>query len=465
MMNTLVILIVIIVLLILLYEIFKKHEELKNLKKLEDQEKEKLLEIEEEKKFLDKKLEEIKVQKETNELFFNKLEKKYYDKILELANKTEQEIEKIVFERAEEKNKNELYKKEKEYEEHLKENKIIIANKILLQAMENTAVDLTNELTNEDIKLPNDEMKGKFIGKDGRNIKLFENLVKVNLIIDERPNIISVSSLNPVRRAIAQKVVQELVDSGIINQITIEETYLRHEHAIETIILEKGKWAFRELDINTGNIDFALIRMVGKLFFRSSYGQNVLQHSIEVGKICKIIANELNLDNKIAVLAGLLHDIGKTESQETGEAHDLLGKKMIMSYINDSKILNAVEAHHGRVETESEYAVIVQIADSISASRSGARNATHDNYIERINKMEEIALDFPEVEKVFALSGGKEIRIIVKCEKVSDIELHFLGKKIKEKIESNLIFPGVIKINLIRESRYALEAGKRRENV
>lgn len=453
-----------VMIIILFYEILEKRSKIKELEKINSLKKEKLAKIEADE-------EEIIVQKKriSNVKFRNarklqEIKAEYKEEMLKISSRTEEEIHHLLIKEIRDEHKHEILKITKNFEKDLKKKKNIISQKILLDAMENSVVDITKEFTIEDLEIPNPEMKGKFIGKDGRNIKLIENLLKVNLIIDERPNTISVSSLNPVRRAVAYSTIKELITTGIVNQNSIEETYIKHEHLIETIIIEHGKEAFEKLNLNSDKFNFSLIRMVGKLYFRSSYGQNVLQHSIEVAKICGSVAVELNLDYETAALSGLLHDIGKVESQQTGVSHDILGRKMLLPYIEDENILNAVEAHHGRVDPSSEYAVIVEIADTISAARVGARNGTHDKFLERIESMEKIAYEFAGVKSAFALSGGREIRVVVNPYDIEDAALTSLAKNITTEIESKLTFPGVVKVHLIREMKVITETGKKELN-
>ena len=325
------------------------------------------------------------------------------------------------------------------------------AKNILSLAIQRCAPDHVGEVTVSVVNLPNDEMKGRIIGREGRNIRTIETLTGVDLIIDDTPEAITVSAFDPVRREIARIALEKLISDGRIHPARIEETVEKARKEVEAVIKAAGEKAVIQTGVHGLNQE--LVRLLGRLRFRTSYGQNVLQHSIEVSYLSGIIADELGIDSTLARRAGLLHDIGKALTQEVEGSHVQIGVDVARKYKENKEVIHAIEAHHGDVEPTTLVAMIVQAADAVSAARPGARREELENYIKRLTKLEEIAKGFEGVEKTFAIQAGREIRIMVKPEQVSDAEMHQLARDIVAKIESELEYPGQIKVNLIRESR------------
>lgn len=382
----------------------------------------------------------------------------YTKKLEEITYITKEEAKEKLFEEIKEQNK--LFE-ERELllsAEYLKVNKRQHAQEILLSALDSIVVDTTNEIVTKAIEIPSEDIKGKLIGKEGRNIKAIENLLGVNLIIDDTPGIISISSFNSTRRVVAQIALEELISSGRINQVTIEETVARAEKYVDDTALEIGRETVYKFDITDMNSD--LVMDIGRLHFRSSYGQNLLQHTIEAASIGAKLASELGLKPHLAARCILLHDIGKLESSEVGKSHVELGIQKAKNARESDLVINAIQAHHGDVEPESLYAVITIIADSASAGRIGSRNDKFDAYLERIEVLEKIALEVEGVNRAYALQGGRELRILVESSKIEDGQLEWIARSIKKRVEDELSFPGIIKINVIRETRHLQEAVK-----
>lgn len=339
----------------------------------------------------------------------------------------------------------------KELEAKAKEEANKNAKEILGYAIQKCAADHTSETTVSIVNLPNDDMKGRIIGREGRNIKALETLTGIDLIIDDTPDAVIISGFDPLRREVAKVALEKLIDDGRIHPAKIEEMVEKAKEEIEAIIKAEGERATLETGVMGLNPD--IVRLIGKLKYRTSYGQNVLNHSIEVSNLARIMAEELGLDATRARRAGLLHDIGKALDHDMEGTHVELGVEVLRKYKENELVINAVEAHHGDVEPKTLEAVLVQAADAISASRPGARRETLEAYIKRLQALEEIANSFEGVDKSFAIQAGREVRIIVKPERVSDAEMTVLARDIAKKVESDMEYPGQIKVNVIRESR------------
>lgn len=338
-----------------------------------------------------------------------------------------------------------------DYEQQLKEEADTKARNIITLAIQRLASEHVAEATVSAVPLPNDEMKGRIIGREGRNIRTIETLTGVDLIIDDTPEAITLSSFEPVRREVARIALEKLISDGRIHPARIEETVDKARREVEATIKREGEHAVIEAGIN--GIHPELIKLLGKLKYRTSYGQNVLNHSLEVSYLSGMIATELGIDPTVAKRAGLLHDIGKALDHEMEGSHIELGVEVARKYKESDAVIHAIHAHHGDVEAKTLVACIVQAADAISAARPGARRENLENYIKRLQKLEEVASSFDGVERCYAIQAGREIRIMVKPEVVNDETMIPLARDICKKIEADLDYPGQIKVNLIRESR------------
>ena len=338
-----------------------------------------------------------------------------------------------------------------ELEAEFKEEADKKAKNIISLAIARCAADHVSEATISVVPLPNDEMKGRMIGREGRNVRTIENLTGVELIIDDTPEAITISGFDPVRREVARLALEKLISDGRIHPTRIEDCVEKAKREVEASIKQAGEKATFDTGIHGLNIE--LVKLLGRLKYRTSYGQNVLTHSIEVAELAGVMAAELGADVTLAKRAGLLHDIGKALTAEIEGSHVQIGVDVAKKYKESKEILHAIEAHHGDVEPHSIIAVIVQAADAISAARPGARRENLENYIKRLEKLEEIAGGFDGVEKTFAIQAGREIRIMVKPELINDERMALVARDIVKKIESELEYPGQIKVNLIRESR------------
>ena len=346
------------------------------------------------------------------------------------------------------------YIKEKEAEAKLEVDEK--SKELLVGTMQKYSADITSEQTVSVIALPNDEMKGRLIGREGRNIRTIESVTGVDLIIDDTPEAIVISSFDPLRREIARLTLETLIKDGRIHPARIEELYAKTCADVRTAIKEYGKNALYKLGLS--KMDPELVEIVGKLHFRSSYGQNALKHSMEVPNLSGILAGELGENVNLAKRAGLLHDIGKAIDFEMEGSHVKIGADLAKKYGEDEVVINSIASHHGDVQPTSIIASIVSIADSISASRPGARNDSSENYIQRLEELEAIGNDVSGVEKAYAVQAGRELRVMVKPEEVDDLTAYQIAREIKEKIENELKYPGTIKVTVIRETRCTEEA-------
>lgn len=359
----------------------------------------------------------------------------------------------IVIEAAEREYRYDLALLYKKLEDEVKSTASAKAREIVVSTIQRYASDYVSESTVSVVTLPNEEMKGRIIGREGRNIRTIEQLTGVDLIIDDTPEAVILSSFDPIRREIARISIEKLVQDGRIHPTRIEEMVRKATKEVETSMREAGEQVV--FDANVSGIPQEIVQILGRLKYRTSYGQNVLQHAVEVSRISGMLAAELGLDINAAKKAGLLHDLGKAVDFEMDGSHVQLGGELARRYKLDPITINSIESHHGDVEPESPIASLVSAADAISAARPGARRENIETYIKRIEKLEEIAQSIPGVEKTYAVQAGREIRVIVEPDSVSDEEMPLLVHEICKRIEEELNFPGQIKVNMIRESRYS----------
>lgn len=410
---------------------------------------------------LDKKAESI----EKREAFLsskeNSLEKQRVE-VEHLHQKQQQELERIsgltseqakeyILKTVEDEVKHETAVLIKDMKARAKEEAAKIAKEYVVTAIQKCSADHVAETTISVVQLPNDEMKGRIIGREGRNIRTLESMTGVELIIDDTPEAVILSSFDPIRREIARIALEKLILDGRIHPARIEEMVEKAQKEVENSMREEGEAATFEVGVH--GIHPELVKLLGKMKFRTSYGQNALKHSIEVAHICGLLAGEVGLDIRLAKRAGLLHDIGKSVDQEMDGSHIQIGVELCRKYKESPTVINAVESHHGDVEATSLIACIVQAADTISAARPGARRETVEAYTTRLKQLEEISNSFDGVDRTFAIQAGREVRIMVVPEKISDDDMLLLARDISKRIESELEYPGQIKVNVIRETR------------
>ncbi len=369
----------------------------------------------------------------------------------ELAGLTAEEAKEELIERVEAEAKHELAQRLDELEAQFKDEADVKARNILSLAIQRCATDHVAEATISVVQIPNDEMKGRIIGREGRNIQKLETLTGVELIIDDTPEAITLSGFDPVRREVARLTLERLIADGRIHPARIEETVEKCRREVDAVIKQAGERATFEVGIP--NLHPELVKLLGRLRYRTSYGQNVLRHSIEVAFLAGIMAEELGVDAAAAKRAGLLHDIGKAFPHDVEGTHVELGVGVARKYKESREVVHAIEAHHNDVEPQTVIAILVQAADAISASRPGARREDLENYIKRLEKLEEIAKGFEGVEKAFAIQAGRELRVMVKPEDVTDESMKIIAREMAKKIQDEVKYPGQIKVNLIRESR------------
>lgn len=409
--------------------------------------------FEQKEKELEKKVQDIENQKRNLE----ELEERRMYELERIAKLSEEEAKTMLLAEAEKQLKVEKANLLKEMDLQIKEEANKKAKEILTYTVQKCAADHTAETTVSIVALPNDDMKGRIIGREGRNIKTLETLTGIDLIIDDTPEAVVISGFDPLRREVAKIALEKLIEDGRIHPAKIEETVEKAKDEVANTIKSEGERATLETGVIGLNIE--LIKLIGKLKYRTSYGQNVLNHSIEVSNLARIMAEELGLDAKRAARAGLLHDIGKALDHDMEGTHVEIGVDVLKKFKENELVINAVQAHHGDVEPLTLEAVLVQAADAISASRPGARRETLEAYIKRLEKLEEIADSFEGVDKSYAIQAGREVRIIVKPEKVSEEEMTLMAREIAKRVESEMEYPGQIKVNVIRESR-AIEYAK-----
>ena len=385
------------------------------------------------------------------------VKKQHLATLEQISGLTQDQAKQYLLESVEEEVRHETAMKIKEIEQQLKDESDEKAREILSIAIQRCAADHAAEATVSVVPLPNDEMKGRIIGREGRNIRTLETITGVDLIIDDTPEAITVSSFDPVRREVARLALEKLIADGRIHPTRIEDMVEKARREVDRTLREEGERACYETGVHGLNPE--LIKILGRQKYRTSYGQNVLNHSIEVSHIAGLMASELGVDATLAKRAGLLHDLGKSIDHEVEGSHVQLGADLVRKYKENPVIVNAVEAHHGDVEPKTVIAVLVQAADAVSAARPGARRENVENYIRRLQKLEELTGSYPGVEKAFAIQAGREVRIMVKPEEVTEDNMIILARDIAKKIEAELEYPGQIKVNCIRETK-AVEYAK-----
>ena len=385
------------------------------------------------------------------------IKKQQLETLEKISELTQEQAKQYLLQNVEDEVRHDAAMKIKEIEQQLKDEAEDKAREVISTAIQRCAADHAAEVTVSVVALPNDEMKGRIIGREGRNIRTLETITGVDLIIDDTPEAITVSSFDPVRREIARLALEKLIADGRIHPTRIEDMVEKARKEVDRTIREEGERACYETGVH--NLNPELVKILGRQKYRTSYGQNVLNHSIEVSHIAGLMASELGIDAALAKRAGLLHDLGKSIDHEVEGSHVQLGADLVRKYKENPVVINAVEAHHGDVEPKTIIAVLVQAADAISAARPGARRENVENYIRRLQKLEELTGSYPGVDKAFAIQAGREVRIMVKPEVVTEDNMILLARDIAKKIEAELEYPGQIKVNVIRETK-AVEYAK-----
>ena len=403
--------------------------------------------IEKKEAYLAKREEEMRKQKEE----ISRLNEQRVQELERISGLTSDQAKEYLLKIVEDDVKHESAKMIKEMEHRAKEEADKKAKEYVVNAIQKCAADHVSEATISVVQLPSDEMKGRIIGREGRNIRTLETLTGVDLIIDDTPEAVVLSGFDPIRREVARIALEKLIVDGRIHPARIEEMVEKAQREVETMIKEEGEAAVLEVGVH--GIHPELVRLLGKMKFRTSYGQNALKHSIEVAHLSGLLAAELGLDVRLAKRAGLLHDIGKAVDHEMEGSHIQLGAELCRKYKESANVINAVESHHGDVEPTSLIACIVQAADTISAARPGARRETLETYTSRLKQLEDISNNFKGVDKSFAIQAGREVRVMVVPEQISDADMVLLARDISKQIEAELEYPGQIKVNVIRESR------------
>ena len=403
--------------------------------------------IEKKEAYLAKREEEMRKQKEE----ISRLNEQRVQELERISGLTSDQAKEYLLKIVEDDVKHESAKMIKEMEHRAKEEADKKAKEYVVNAIQKCAADHVSEATISVVQLPSDEMKGRIIGREGRTIRTLETLTGVDLIIDDTPEAVVLSGFDPIRREVARIALEKLIVDGRIHPARIEEMVEKAQREVETMIKEEGEAAVLEVGVH--GIHPELVRLLGKMKFRTSYGQNALKHSIEVAHLSGLLAAELGLDVRLAKRAGLLHDIGKAVDHEMEGSHIQLGAELCRKYKESATVINAVESHHGDVEPTSLIACIVQAADTISAARPGARRETLETYTSRLKQLEDISNNFKGVDKSFAIQAGREVRVMVVPEQISDADMVLLARDISKQIEAELEYPGQIKVNVIRESR------------
>ncbi len=383
--------------------------------------------------------------------------KQHLETLEKISGLSQEQAKQFLLESVEEEVRHETAMKIKEIEQQMKDEADDKAREILSIAIQRCAADHAAEATVSVVPLPTDEMKGRIIGREGRNIRTLETITGVDLIIDDTPEAITVSSFDPVRREVARLALEKLIADGRIHPTRIEDMVEKARKDVDRTIREEGERACYETGVH--NLNPELVKILGRQKYRTSYGQNVLNHSIEVAHIAGLMAAELGVDVALAQRAGLLHDLGKSIDHEVEGSHVQLGADLARKYKENPAVINAIESHHGDVEPKSVIAVLVQAADAVSAARPGARRENVENYIRRLQKLEELTGSYPGVEKAYAIQAGREVRIMVKPEEVTEDNMILLAREVAKQIEAELEYPGQIKVNVIRETK-AVEYAK-----